>query len=146
MQVVVFLQLQHVLQIFDDIKNFGNMELCGTTCPVGHLQCVGNFYSNRCPNLEVDFTPQAIEERYRRFGGIIRYVLPNNKQRLAEAEHEQSSVLSRTNVADIFAPYKSIEKTDRRDRETPEDAERRRCRDGVYETAKSRDDSGAEEN
>ena len=66
---------------------------------------------SKCPQLEVNFSPQAIEERYHRFGGIIRYILPHEERTIVEAKNQQLSVLSRTSLADVFASYRSIEKT-----------------------------------
>ena len=62
--------------------------------------------------LEDEFSEKAIEGRYQRFGGIMRYVLPLRKLGLLQAENDQDSELNCTSLADIFAPYRSIEKTD----------------------------------
>ena len=77
------------------------------------LQLAGAYMHTKCQGkLEVDFSAKAIEDRYQQFGGIIRYVLPFMKSTLLQAKKDQDSELNRTKLADIFAPYRSIEKTD----------------------------------
>lgn len=39
-------------------------------------------------------------------------MLPNNEASIFEAKNKQVSVLNRTKLVDVFAPYRTIEKTD----------------------------------
>lgn len=61
---------------------------------------------------EVDFSEAAIKERYDRFGGILRYVLPVKTETVKEAEQKQSSAISVTKPVNIFVPHANIEKVD----------------------------------
>ena len=41
------------------------------------LQAVGAYMDSKChEKLEVDFSPEAISDRFKRFGGIFQYILP----------------------------------------------------------------------
>ena len=57
-------------------------------------------------------SPQAIEERYKRFGGIIQYVIPNSNCIEKNWRIAQDDAINRTKAIDIFVPYASIEKMD----------------------------------
>ena len=73
------------------------------------------YIDSKChEKLEVDFSPKAVSDRFKRFGGIFRYVLPHSKLVLLQAERNQLAVLTDTNLSDAYAPYTSIEKTDDR--------------------------------
>ena len=76
------------------------------------LQLVGEHMLTENQNQEVDCSPKAIETRYRRFGGIIRHVFPSNMTDLLQSENKQESELNDLKLADVFAPYRSIEKRD----------------------------------
>ena len=54
------------------------MVLRSITCLVGRLQN-GNHIVENNPSLKELMSPQAIEERYKRFRGIVQYVIPNPK-------------------------------------------------------------------
>ena len=75
------------------------------------LKLVGSHIAE---NFKVkDFMgPQAIEKRYKRFGGIIRYVIPKSEGFLNTVKAKQDSVFKRTKTIDVFAPYANIEKSD----------------------------------
>jgi len=74
------------------------------------LQVAGEYIRSECPSI--DFSSKAIEDRYKRFGGIFRYVLPSNKRTVLRAEADQTSAMNCTKLIDVFAPFRSIEKTD----------------------------------
>ena len=79
------------------------------------LQAVGAYIDSKChEKLEVDFSPMAVSDRFKRFGGIFRYVLPHSKLGLLQAERNQLAVLTDTSLSDAYARYTSIEKTDDR--------------------------------
>lgn len=79
------------------------------------LQAVGAYMDSKChEKLEVDFSPEAISDRFKRFGGIFRYVLPCSRLSLLQAERDQLAVLNHTTLTDAYAPYRNIEKTDDR--------------------------------
>ena len=46
---------------------------------LAELKTVGNHIAENNPSLKEFMSPQAIEERYKRFGGIMRYVISNSK-------------------------------------------------------------------
>ena len=82
---------------------------------LNELQAVGAYmYSKYHEKLEVDFSPEAISDRFEKFGGIFRYVLPCSKLSFEQAEGDQLAVLSHTTLMDAYAPYGNIEKTDDR--------------------------------
>ena len=64
--------------------------------------------------LERASTSEGIEERYRRFGGIIRYVIPSNEQALEDAKSSQEMVLANTKAVNTFIRGVDIEKRDDR--------------------------------
>ena len=76
------------------------------------LKSVGSHVAKVNPKLKDFMHPQAIEERYERFGGIIRYVIPISKMFLDNVKAEQDSVLKRTKAVDALVSYASIEKSD----------------------------------
>ena len=78
------------------------------------LQIVGAHVRCHTSNKEVRdiLAPEAIEERYQRFGGIIHYVIPLDRVAVEGAVVEQESVLTRTSPADAFLPGIDIEKID----------------------------------
>ena len=82
---------------------------------LSELQSVGKYvccHLDSSNELIPELAPNKIEQRYKRFGGIFRYVLPSNKFAIEEAENNQESVLALTKVQDVFAPGISIEKAD----------------------------------
>ena len=73
------------------------------------LQAVGAYMDSKChEKLEVDFSPKAISDRFKRFGGIFRYVLPCSKLSLLQAERDQLAVLNHTTLTDAYAPYNGV--------------------------------------
>ena len=82
---------------------------------LNELQAVGAYMGSKYhEKLDVDFSPKAISDRFKRFGGIFRYVLPRSELSLLQAESDQLAVLSHTTLKDAYAPYENIEKTDDR--------------------------------
>jgi len=79
---------------------------------IDELQAVGAYMNSFSEKFEVDFSPKAILDRFKRFGGIFRYVLPSSKMALLQAERDQIAELNDTTLADAYAPYRNIEKTD----------------------------------
>ena len=63
-------------------------------------------------NVTVDFTEDAINHHYQRFGGIFQYVLPSLDDQYQQAIKDQALALHHVQLKDIFVPFRSIEKTD----------------------------------
>lgn len=79
------------------------------------LQTVGAYVAAHCDESLKDFyAPEAIEERYDRFGGIFRYVIPGKKSLVEQAKKEQDDVIGNTKPEDSFEPSAGIEKRDDR--------------------------------
>uniref|UniRef100_A0A1X7SY62 Uncharacterized protein n=1 Tax=Amphimedon queenslandica TaxID=400682 RepID=A0A1X7SY62_AMPQE len=57
-------------------------------------------------------SPEQVEERYYRYGGIIRYVIPSDPASLEDTELLQKDALSNRSTTDLFLPGASIEKRD----------------------------------
>ena len=57
-------------------------------------------------------TPENIVNRYKRFGGIFRYVLPENANTVLQAELAQDIALHHTKPLDVYVPGGNIEKVD----------------------------------
>jgi len=76
------------------------------------LKSVGSHIAEGNSDLKDLMHPQAIEKRYKRFGGIIRYVIPTSEGFLNTVKAKQNSVLKVTTAVDAFAPYANIEKSD----------------------------------
>ena len=57
-------------------------------------------------------TPENIVSRYNRFGGIFRYVLPENADSVLQAELAQDIALHRTKPLDVYVPGDNIERVD----------------------------------
>ena len=55
---------------------------------------------------------EEIEERYSRFGGIFRYVIPPTYEALVAAQRDQDSILEQAKPADTFVWGSDIEKRD----------------------------------
>ena len=68
------------------------------------LKSVGSHIAEDNSDLKDLMRPQAIEKRYKRFGGIIRYVIPKSEGFLNAVKAEQNSVLKGTTAVDAFAP------------------------------------------
>ncbi len=74
---------------------------------------VGAHVAAHCDcELKDYFTPEAIEMRFDRFGGIFSYVIPLHKNVIVTAEKSQNSVLERTKPVHVSLPGNDIEKTD----------------------------------
>lgn len=56
----------------------------------------------------------TIEDGYKRFGGIIRYVFPESEVLLQNVMKAQDTTIDGTKAVDVFAPYANIEKMDHR--------------------------------
>lgn len=56
--------------------------------------------------------PEEVEERYRRFGGIFRYVIPANLEALENAKTRQTNVLSHIKPVDVLIRGDDIERRD----------------------------------
>ena len=61
---------------------------------------------------KVDFSEEAIERHYQRFGGIFRHVLPSTESAVLQAKNSQDEQLKAIKVSDLFVPYRSMEKKD----------------------------------
>ena len=71
---------------------------------------VDSYIAKRNPEIKDIMYPSDIQENYKRFGGIIRYVIPKSKKFLSNVMAAQDSVLKRTKTVDAFAPFANIEK------------------------------------
>ena len=100
---------------YKEFKKSGMIKFYMPCWTLNELQAVGAYMdSTYHEKLEVDFSPEAISDRFKRFGGIFRYVLPCSKLSLLQAKRDQLAVLSHTTLMDAYAPYGNIEKTDNR--------------------------------
>lgn len=81
--------------------------------PLKELQLVGTYMLRIHSefNVIVDFTEDAINCRYQRFGGIFQYVLPSSDKQYQQAIKDQALAQHHVQLKDIFAPFRSIEKT-----------------------------------
>ena len=59
--------------------------------------------------LNSSLKPELVEERYRRFGGIFRYVIPANSAALKNARKGQTNVLSHAKLVDVLIRGDDIE-------------------------------------
>ncbi len=57
-------------------------------------------------------TQEQIEKRLERFGGVIRYVIPNNSMRIEDVQLAQQLAISHTKPLDIYIPGDIVEKVD----------------------------------
>ena len=69
------------------------------------LKSVGSHVAKVNPKLKDFMHPQAIEERYERFGGIIQYVIPISKMFLDNVKAKQDSVLKRTRCISVICKH-----------------------------------------
>ena len=77
------------------------------------LLCVGAHKKEKVhSDRQHIYNREAITERYLNFGGIIRYVVPEENYALNTAYLHQQSAIEAANTLDVFAPTKSIEKVD----------------------------------
>jgi len=81
---------------------------------IDELQVVGAYIKSKYDNnkLKVDFSPEGISTWYTRFGGIFRHVLSFSNDALLQTEIDQRNALYHTTLADAYAPFRNIEKTD----------------------------------
>ena len=79
---------------------------------LAELKAVGNRIVQNNPSLKEFMSPQAIEERYKRFGGIMRYVISNSKDADKSWRIAQDEAIKRTKAIDLFSLYVGIEKMD----------------------------------
>lgn len=56
----------------------------------------------------------TIEDGYKRFGGIIRYMFPESEEFLQNVMKVQGTAIDGTKAVDVFTPYANIEKIDHR--------------------------------
>ena len=77
---------------------------------LAELKAVGNHIVKGNHALKEIMSPQAIEERYKRFGGIIRYVIPSSERADKNSRIAQDNAIKTTKTVDIFAPYENIKK------------------------------------
>ena len=64
--------------------------------------------------LEGALTSEGTEEQYRRFGGIIRYIIPINEKALEDTKRNQETVLANAKAVNTFIRAVDIEKRDDR--------------------------------
>ena len=79
---------------------------------LAELKAVGNHIVKGNHALKEFMSPQAIEERYKRFGGIMRCVIPSSERAFKSLKIAQDNAIKETKAVDIFAPYQNIEKRD----------------------------------
>ena len=66
------------------------------------LLFAGKYLHNQhSDEIKVDFSQEAITERFERIGGIFRYALPHNTEVL-NAKQSKHSTISNTKSVDIF--------------------------------------------
>ena len=100
-----------VLQMKCAIKSF--VKIVPLHCwTLEELKSVGSYIAKDNYQMKDFMGPQAIEKRYKRFGGIIRYVIPTSETFLERVTVKQDSVLKNAKTIDAFAPYANIEKSD----------------------------------
>lgn len=81
---------------------------------LSELQLVGAHVSENCDEIKDDFTPQEIEKKFDRFGGIFRYVIPSQSDVVSEAA--RSHVLDKTKTVHVLLPGNDIEKWMKREK------------------------------
>ena len=79
---------------------------------LAELKAIGNHIAEINPSLKEFMSPQAIEEQYKRFGGIMRYVISNSKDADESWRIAQDEAIKKTKAIDLFLPYVDIEKMD----------------------------------
>ena len=57
----------------------GAIKYCMPCWTLQELKSIGSYIANHELKDKDFMHPQAIEERYKRFGGIIQYVIPKSK-------------------------------------------------------------------
>ena len=70
------------------------------------LKAVGNHIVKGNHALKEFMSPQAIEERYKRFGGIIRYVIPSSKH--VDKAWRIASSPPTLNIFAVFRPFNKL--------------------------------------
>jgi hypothetical protein len=78
------------------------------------LQLVAAYIRNNVSDefLKEALTPEEVERRYHRFGGIFRYVIPFGIRALNDALERQRSVLEHSKPIDIITKGAGIERRD----------------------------------
>ena len=112
--------IQTILTCSPDTKRYKEFQKKGAAkyvMPVWKLDELQLVAAHICRNTSDEFLKKAlmsegIEERYNRFGGIIRYVIPSSEGALGDAKHNQDLVLGSTKAVDTFIRGVDIEKTD----------------------------------
>ena len=76
------------------------------------LKVVGTDIRKHNPELKDLYSDENIKDRFTRFGGIFRHVLPVNKNVVEIFERQQKTVLHRMKISDVLVPDIDIEKRD----------------------------------
>ena len=116
----VFTGIPTILTCSPDRRRYHEFEKRGAIkhyMPVWELDELQVVAAHIRANTDDEFLMSAlasekVEESYRRFGGIFRYVIPPSSKALAAAQRNQKSVLTRAKPADIFTWGDDIEKRD----------------------------------
>jgi len=97
---------------YKEFRKKGGVMYYMSTWKLKELLLVGRYFDEHHQKLDVSFSPEAINDRYDRFGGIFQYVFPGSNENFETAVKLQESAIKKTELVDAFAPYASIEKTD----------------------------------
>ena len=111
--------LKTIVTCSPDRKTYHMFRKCGVSTyympqwEVDELQAVARHIKGESGDDMNDLlSPEQVKERYYRFGGIIRYVIPTNPAYLRDIKALQEQALFNRNTSDLFLPGASIEKTD----------------------------------
>ena len=112
-------EVQTTLTCSPDRRRYHEFAKCGAVkyympCwNLAELQVIGAHAAAHCdPELKDNFTPETNENRFDRFGGIFRYVIPLSKDAVFSAQRSQDSVLERAKPVHLFLLGNDYEKTD----------------------------------
>ena len=101
---------------FKEFHKKGAVKLYMPVWKLEELHIVGKdvVTNTTCEHTKRMLTVQQIEERFRRFGGIIRYVISACDDYIQDMRSKQTMAISRTKPADIYVDGDNITKTDER--------------------------------
>ena len=99
---------------FKEFHKNGAVKLYMPVWKLEELHIVGKdvVANTKCERTKRMLTEQQIEERFRRFGGIIRYVISASDDYIKDMRSNQTSAISRTKPADIYVDGDNITKMD----------------------------------
>lgn len=91
-----YLNIQTIISCSPDQRHYkefekrGALPRCMPCWTLDELQLVGAHVASRCDDQLKDFySPEEIENRYNRFGGIIQYVIPANKSVVEQVQKSE---------------------------------------------------------